>query len=69
MDDPDAAYSRAKRPPCLQTRHGSLDNTRQDCDAGHILANRLGGPGTQPTNIFPQVREGLLSIAADHDTR
>ena len=30
---------------------------RQNCDAGHILAHRLGGPGVQPTNIFPQVRE------------
>lgn len=26
----------------------------EDCDAGHILANRLGGPGNQPINIFPQ---------------
>lgn len=26
----------------------------QDCDAGHILAHRLGGPGNQPINIFPQ---------------
>lgn len=25
-----------------------------DCDAGHILANRLGGPGNLPTNMFPQ---------------
>lgn len=25
-----------------------------DCDAGHILAHRLGGPGNQPINIFPQ---------------
>jgi hypothetical protein len=27
----------------------------KDCDAGHILAHRLGGPGNQPINIFPQV--------------
>ena len=26
-----------------------------DDDAGHILANRLGGNGEEPTNIFPQV--------------
>jgi hypothetical protein len=26
----------------------------QDCDAGHILANRLGGWGNQTINIFPQ---------------
>ena len=25
-----------------------------DCDAGHILANRLGGYGNEPLNIFPQ---------------
>ena len=30
------------------------DDGTQDCDAGHILANRLGGPGNQPINIFPQ---------------
>lgn len=30
------------------------DDGIQDCDAGHILANRLGGPGNQPINIFPQ---------------
>lgn len=26
----------------------------KDCDAGHILANQLGGIGSQPINIFPQ---------------
>lgn len=31
------------------------DDGVQDCDAGHILAHRLGGPGNQPINIFPQV--------------
>jgi hypothetical protein len=30
------------------------DNGEQDCDAGHILANRLGGYGNTPVNIFPQ---------------
>lgn len=30
------------------------DDGEQDCDAGHILANRLGGYGNQPINIFPQ---------------
>jgi len=34
------------------------DDGEQSCDAGHILANRLGGYGNQPINIFPQ----LLSI-------
>ena len=30
------------------------DDGTKDCDAGHILAHRLGGPGNQPINIFPQ---------------
>lgn len=30
------------------------DDGEQDCDAGHILANRLGGYGNIPTNLFPQ---------------
>jgi len=40
---------------CTQSYARSLDDDGvQDCDAGHILANRLGGPGNQPINIFPQ---------------
>ena len=30
------------------------DDGNQNCDAGHILANRLGGYGNIPTNLFPQ---------------
>jgi hypothetical protein len=30
------------------------DDGVKNCDAGHILAHRLGGPGNQPINIFPQ---------------
>tara|TARA_B100001093_G_scaffold185108_3_gene177922 strand:+ start:18319 stop:18879 length:561 start_codon:yes stop_codon:yes gene_type:complete len=30
------------------------DDGQNDCDAGHILANRLGGYGNLPVNIFPQ---------------
>ena len=30
------------------------DDRKDDCDAGHILANRLGGYGNEPLNIFPQ---------------
>ena len=30
------------------------DDGNENCDAGHILANRLGGYGNIPTNIFPQ---------------
>jgi hypothetical protein len=41
---------------CTQDYSRSLDDDGvQDCDAGHILANRLGGSGNQPINIFPQV--------------
>lgn len=40
---------------CTQNYARSLDDDGiKDCDAGHILANRLGGPGNQPINIFPQ---------------
>ena len=30
------------------------DDNKQNCDAGHILAKRLGGYGNITTNIFPQ---------------
>lgn len=40
---------------CTQDYSRTLDDDGvQDCDAGHILAHRLGGIGTQPINIFPQ---------------
>lgn len=40
---------------CTQDYSRSLDDDGvKDCDAGHILAHRLGGPGNQPINIFPQ---------------
>lgn len=40
---------------CTQKYSRMLDDDGiQDCDAGHILANRLGGYGNQPINIFPQ---------------
>lgn len=40
------------------------DDGEQSCDAGHILANRLGGYGNEPLNIFPQnstINEGVFS--------
>jgi len=41
---------------CTQNYSRNLDDDGiKDCDAGHILAHRLGGPGNQPINIFPQV--------------
>ena len=40
---------------CTQAYSRKLDDDgTKDCDAGHILAHRLGGPGNQPINIFPQ---------------
>ena len=40
---------------CTQAYSRSMDDDGvEDCDAGHILAHRLGGPGNQPINIFPQ---------------
>ncbi len=40
---------------CTQDYSRSLDDDGvKDCDAGHIMAHRLGGPGNQPINIFPQ---------------
>ena len=30
------------------------DDGNSNCDAGHILANHLGGYGNEPLNIFPQ---------------
>jgi len=40
---------------CTQAYSRTLDDDGvEDCDAGHILAHHLGGPGNQPINIFPQ---------------
>jgi len=40
---------------CTQSYSRMLeDDGEQDCDAGHILAHRLGGLGNQPINLFPQ---------------
>ncbi len=39
---------------CTQDYSRMLDDEDLECDAGHILANRLGGPGNEPINIFPQ---------------
>ena len=40
------------------------DDGADNCDAGHILANHMGGYGNQPLNIFPQnssVNEGAYN--------
>ena len=39
---------------CTQRYARMLDDENLECDAGHILAHRLSGPGNQPINIFPQ---------------
>jgi hypothetical protein len=40
---------------CTQSYSRSMDDDGvENCDAGHILANRLGGYGNQTINIFPQ---------------
>ena len=42
---------------CTQAYSRSLDDDGvKKCDAGHILAHRLGGLGNEPINIFPQSR-------------
>eukprot|EP00286_Rhodomonas_abbreviata_P023002 CAMPEP_0181293900 /NCGR_PEP_ID=MMETSP1101-20121128/3309_1 /TAXON_ID=46948 /ORGANISM="Rhodomonas abbreviata, Strain Caron Lab Isolate" /LENGTH=186 /DNA_ID=CAMNT_0023398513 /DNA_START=34 /DNA_END=594 /DNA_ORIENTATION=+ len=50
---------------CTQEYSRSMDDDgTEDCDAGHILAHRLGGPGNQPINIFPQdlsINRGIYS--------
>ena len=49
---------------CTQDYSRMLDDENLECDAGHILANRLGGPGNQPINIFPQkpsVNRGIFA--------
>jgi hypothetical protein len=40
------------------------DDGEQVCDAGHILARRLGGYGNEPLNIFPQnstINQGIFA--------
>lgn len=40
---------------CTQAYSRMMDDDgKADCDAGHILANHLGGLGNEPINIFPQ---------------
>ena len=52
---PDSLDNGSDTTSCTQQYSRSLeDDGEQNCDAGHILANRLGGYGNIPTNIFPQ---------------
>lgn len=52
---PDALDHGSGTTSCTQKYSRMLeDDGEQDCDAGHILAHRLGGYGNLPVNIFPQ---------------
>ena len=62
---PDALDHGSGTTSCTQKYARILeDDGDQDCDAGHILAHRLGGYGNLPVNIFPQnagVNRGVFS--------
>ena len=52
---PDSLDKGTDTTSCTQKYARQMDDDGiEDCDAGHILANRLGGYGNQPINIFPQ---------------
>jgi len=52
---PDSLDNGTGTTSCTQKYSRMLeDDGSEDCDAGHILANRLGGYGNIPTNLFPQ---------------
>lgn len=52
---PDSLDHGTETTSCTQKYSRMLeDDGDKDCDAGHILANRLGGYGNIPVNIFPQ---------------
>jgi hypothetical protein len=52
---PDSLDNGTGTTSCTQKYSRMLeDDGVEDCDAGHILANRLGGYGNIPTNLFPQ---------------
>ena len=62
---PESLDNGSKTNDCVRKYARMLeDDGNQSCDAGHILANRLGGYGTQPLNIFPQnstINEGVFA--------
>lgn len=43
------------------------DDGSENCDAGHILANRLGGYGNEPLNLFPQIASVNRGIYAQFE--
>ena len=53
---------------CTQSYSRMLeDDGAENCDAGHILANRLGGYGNTPINIFPQLASVNRGIYAQFE--
>jgi hypothetical protein len=53
---------------CTQEYSRDLDDDGTvNCDAGHILAHRLGGPGNQPINIFPQALGSNRGVYAQYE--
>lgn len=62
---PESLNNGTKTTDCTRKYSRMLeDDGEQSCDAGHILANSLGGYGNEPLNIFPQnstINEGIFS--------
>ena len=52
---PESLHNGSDTTSCTRSYARMLEDDGADnCDAGHILANRLGGYGNLPVNIFPQ---------------
>lgn len=55
---------------CVQKYARMLeDDFKNNCDAGHILAKRLGGYGNIPINIFPQNYKINRGIFAQYEKK
>lgn len=53
---PSSLHNGSETTTCVRNYSNMMeDDNKDDCDAGHILANRLGGYGNEPLNIFPQL--------------
>jgi hypothetical protein len=53
--DPQSLDNGSETTTCTRKYARMLEDDGADnCDAGHILAHRLGGYGNEPLNIFPQ---------------
>lgn len=62
---PESLHNGSDTTSCTRSYARMLeDDGKDNCDAGHILANRLGGYGNQPLNIFPQnptINQGVFN--------